>query len=203
VTFTRRPLSWRGWCVVAVFCATVSAWLLEPWHGVPAALTAIAMAGVLFGTRLLDAGDLKRVGWDTLLLIAGGLTLGHIFDESGLAAATSAAVNWQALSPSIVILSLVTICALISAVSSNTAASVILISIATGISDSPALAVLVAMGASMGAPFVISTPPNALVYGQGILRPRDFLVSGSILMIGGCALLAFTGARVLHWMGIP
>ena len=49
---------------------------------------------------------------------------------------------------------------------------VILIPIAISISPSPATAVLVALGASMGVPFVISTPPNAMVYGEGGLRPR-------------------------------
>ena len=200
--FPHATLSRRAWCVVAIFFATVTAWLLEPLHHVPSALVAIAMAAVLFGTRLLDASDLRRIGWDTLLLIAGGLTLGQLFDDSGLANALAASVEWGALPAGVVLLGLVTICAVISAVSSNTAASAILIQIAMGIAPSPATAVLVALGASMGVPFVISTPPNALVYGRGGLRSRDFLIPGTILMVVGCVLVAVVGPPVLRWAGI-
>jgi len=197
-----RALTRRGWEIVAIFTATVVAWLLEPLHGFPSALVALGAAFVLFATRLLDAGDLAKIPWDTLLLIAGGLTLGNLFDSSGLASATAAAVDWNALPTSVLLLSLVFGCAAISSVSSNTAASAMLIPIAMGIVPSPWVAVIVALGASMGVPFVISTPPNALVYGQGGLRSRDFLVPGIILMLAGCAIVAIAGAPLLRWLGL-
>jgi solute carrier family 13 (sodium-dependent dicarboxylate transporter), member 2/3/5 len=202
MSLPRAQLSWQGWCIVGIFSATVGAWLLEPVHHIPSALIAIAMAAVLFGTRLLEARDLRLIGWDTLLLIAGGLTLGQLFDDSGLARAMAGGVSWDLLPPAVLILGLVCICAIVSAVSSNTAASAIIIQIAMGIAPSPITAVLVALGASMGMPFVISTPPNALVYGEGGLRPRDFLVPGLILMVIGCVLIAMTGPMILRWFGM-
>ena len=202
VAFPHPALSVRAWCVVAIFFATVTAWLCEPVHHVPSALIAIAMTAVLFSTRLLDASDLRQIRWDTLLLIAGGLTLGQLFDDSGLARAVSASVRWNALPTTVLLLGLIAACAVISAVSSNTAASAILIPIAMDIAPSATTAVLVALGASMGAPFVISTPPNALVYGHGGLRPRDFLIPGMILMVIGCLLLAVVGPPVLRWLGM-
>jgi sodium-dependent dicarboxylate transporter 2/3/5 len=78
-----------------------------------------------------------------------------------------------------------------------------LIQIGLGIVPAPSFAVLVALGASMGVPFVISTPPNAMAYGQGGLRPRDFMLPGLILMTFGCLLLALTGPAVLRLMGVP
>jgi len=101
------------------------------------------------------------------------------------------------------VLILVVASASISAVASNTAAAAILIQIAMGIAPSPHVAVLVALGASMGVPFVISTPPNAMVYGEGGLRPRDLLFPGLILMALGCAVLALVGPQVLRWAGVP
>ena len=197
------PLARRGWAVVAVFFAAVAAWLLEPLHGVPAAVTALAVAATLFATRLLDHTDLQRMEWDTLLLIAGGLTLGELFQSSGLATAIAGSVDWQVLPRPVLVLSLVAGCALISAVASNTAASAMLIQIALGILPTPSAAVLVAMGASMGVPFVISTPPNSMAYGRGGVSSRDFLVTGSLLMIAGCAILALTGPAVLRRLGLP
>jgi sodium-dependent dicarboxylate transporter 2/3/5 len=198
-----EPLSRRGWGVVVIFFLAVGMWLLEPVHGVPAAVTALAVAAALFAGRLLDHRDLDRLEWDTLLLIAGGLTLGELFHASGLAAEMAAAVDWQALPRPVLLTGMVFACALISAVASNTAAAAMLIQIALGIVPSPSVAVLVAMGASMGVPFVISTPPNSMAYGRGGLRGRDLFVPGAVLMVVGCALVALTGPRVLRMLGIP
>jgi solute carrier family 13 (sodium-dependent dicarboxylate transporter), member 2/3/5 len=198
-----RSLDRKGWLVVAIFCCAVAGWLTEPLHRVPAALVALAIAASLFGTRLLDTSDLAKLEWDTLLLVAGGLTLGHLFDASGLAVATASAVDWHALHPTIFLFALLLACAFISAIASNTAASAMLIQIALGIAPSPSTAVLVALGASMGVPFVISTPPNSMVYGKGGLSSRDFFVPGIGLMVLGCAVLTLAGPTVLRWVGIP
>ena len=198
-----RPLGPRGWSVVAIFCCAVAGWLTEPLHGIPAALVALAVAAALFGTRLLETSDLAKLEWDTLLLVAGGLTLGHLFHSSGLAHATAAAVDWSALHPAVFLFALLLACAFISAIASNTAASAMLIQIALGIAPAPSTAVLVALGASMGVPFVISTPPNSMVYGKGGLSGRDFFVPGIILMVIGCAVLAVAGPAVLRLAGIP
>jgi solute carrier family 13 (sodium-dependent dicarboxylate transporter), member 2/3/5 len=192
----------RGWGVVVIFFGAATAWLLEPVHGVPAAVTALAVAALLFASRLLDHRDLQRLEWDTLLLIAGGLTLGELFHASGLATAITGAVNWHALPRPVLMMALVFACAAISAVASNTAASAMLIQIAIGILPAPSVAVLVAMGASMGVPFVISTPPNSMAYGRGGLRGRDFLLPGGLLMLVGCAVVALTGPAVLKRLGM-
>lgn len=63
----------------------------------------------------------------------------------------------------------------------------------------PSVGVLIAVAASLGIPFVISTPINAMVHGEGGARAKDFFVVGFPLMIAGCLLLALTGAYVLSW----
>jgi sodium-dependent dicarboxylate transporter 2/3/5 len=85
---------------------------------------------------------------------------------------------------------------------SNTATAAMLIPLASSIDPSPSTAILIAIAASMGIPFVISTPPNAMVYGEGV-RSSDLLVPGLILMILGCLLVGLTGPFVLRLMGIP
>jgi solute carrier family 13 (sodium-dependent dicarboxylate transporter), member 2/3/5 len=199
----RPRLGGRGRAVVVIFFLAVVGWLTEPLHKVPAGVTALAVAAALFGGRLLATPDLAKMEWDTLLLVAGGLTLGELFERSGLARSMAAAVNWKALHPAVFLLAFIGVCALLSAVASNTAAAAMLIQIGLGIVPAPSFAVLVALGASMGVPFVISTPPNAMAHGQRGLRPRDFLLPGLILMIVGCVLLALTGPAVLRLMGVP
>jgi sodium-dependent dicarboxylate transporter 2/3/5 len=197
------PLTRKGWSIVAIFSVAVLAWVLEPVHGVPAALTALAVAAALFSTRLLGRSDLKEFEWDTLLLIAGGLTLGELFQASGLAAEVANALNWNALPRPVLLFFLAIACASISAVASNTAAAAVLIQIALEIAPSPSIAVIVALSASMGLPFVISTPPNSMAYGQGGITARDLFVPGAVLMVVGCVFVAFAGPPILRLLGVP
>jgi sodium-dependent dicarboxylate transporter 2/3/5 len=197
------PLSPRGWVVVAIFFAAVAGWLTEPLHGVSTALVALAVAGALFAGGLLDRRDLLKLEWDTLLLVAGGLALGELFHRSGLASSLASSARWELLPRPVLLLAMAFACALISAVASNTAAAAMLTQIALGLMPEPSVAVVVALGASMGVPFVISTPPNTMAYGQGGLRTRDFFVPGILLMLGGCGIVAFAVPPVLKWIGIP
>ena len=203
VTLPHAPLSGRGWAVVAIFFAGTATWLSEPLHGIPSAATALLIACALFGSGLLDTTDLSKMEWDTLLLIAGGLTLGELFDESGLASSMAAAVPWGSIHPTLLVLCFVFACALLSGVASNTATAAMLVQIGLGVVPAPSFAVLIAVGASMGVPFIISTPPNAIAYGRGGLSGRDLAVPGIVLMIVGCLVVALTGPTVLRWVGIP
>jgi solute carrier family 13 (sodium-dependent dicarboxylate transporter), member 2/3/5 len=58
---------------------------------------------------------------------------------------------------------------------------------------------LTAVAASLGIPFIISTPINATVHGKGGIRARDFFIIGFPLMPAGCLLLALTGFYVLSF----
>ncbi len=200
---SREKLAGSGWCVVAIFFASVIAWMLEPLHHIPAAVVGLIAAIVLFATNLLDARDLGKIDWPTLLLIAGGLILGDLFEKSGLVRSTATAFELHRLPQFAVVAFLIIACAVISAVASNTAAAAVLIQIGMGIMPTPAMAVLIALAASMGVPFAISTPPNAIAYGQGYLRTRDLMIPGLCLMLIGCGLLAVVGLKFLHWSGVP
>ena len=197
------PIGRRGRAVVALLLFAIAAWLTEPIHQVPSGVVAIALAGMLFAVRLLDPSDLGRIEWDTLMLIAGGLSLGELLDKSGIAHSLAGKLHGSAMPDTWLLLGFIVACALISAVASNTAASAMLIQIGLGISPTASFGVLVALGASMGVPFVISTPPNAIAYNQGGLRPRDLMVPGFVLMALGCALLALTGRFALRTAGVP
>jgi sodium-dependent dicarboxylate transporter 2/3/5 len=199
MAFTRPTPQSLG--VAAIFTAAVTLWISEPWHGIPAGITALAVAAALFGFGLLNAKDLARLDWATLLLIAGGLTLGELVEQSGLAHAAATAIDWDALPRVMTLAAFVLATALLSALASNTATAALLIPLAMSIVPAPSTAILVAIGASLGVPFVISTPCNALAHGEGGLRPRDFLLTGMPLMIGGCILVSFTGPLVLNWLG--
>jgi len=196
-------LNTRGWTVVVIFFLAVAGWVLEPVHAMPAAVVALGATALLFGSGLLDKSDLARVEWSTLLVVAGGLSFGRLVEASGLASTVAAGVDWQSLHPTILLFALVTTCAILSALASNTAAAAMIIPIALSIVPNPGVAVLIALGASMGAPFVFSTPPNTLAYSQGGFGAHHLFIPGIVLMLVGCGLLIVLGPLLMRLVGIP
>lgn len=192
-----------GWLVMTVFFVTVAAWLTEPFHGTSSAIVALISTVVLFGSGLLKRDDLVLIDWSTLLLIAGGIGMGNLLEQSGLIKVAAGVMPWQEVTPVVRLFTLCFASALLSALMSNTAAVTMLIPLAASIDPAPSTAVLIAIAASLGIPFVISTPPNAMVYGEGGITFSDLAVPGLILMILGCAVVSLTGPRVLNLVGIP
>jgi sodium-dependent dicarboxylate transporter 2/3/5 len=135
------------------------------------------------------------------LLIAGGIVLGRLLEVSGLVGAVAAAIDWHAIAPITRTLAVIFASAFLSSLMSNTATATMLIPLASTFDPSSATPVLVAIGCSVGFPFVISTPPNAMVYGEGA-RSRDLLALGLPLMFLGCLLVSLTGGAVLSAFGI-
>lgn len=188
--------------IAALAAATILAWLSEPLHGVPAPVVSLALTAVLFGTGLLPARALRLLDWSTLIVIAGGIALGRLVEHTGLF--THFATQLAALEahPFVITGLLVTMTAFMSALMSNTATATLLIPLAMSIEPGRTeLPILIAIAASFGMPFVISTPPNAMVVGAG-LRPRELLWPGLILMLGGCILITLTGRQALHFLGL-
>lgn len=193
----------RGASVMILFFITVLAWLTEPVHGITAAVIALSATALLFGSGLLGREDLARVDWSTLLLIAGGIGLGNLLDQSGTVRLASASLPWQQFPPTARLFMLCFVSASLSALMSNTAAVTMLVPLAAGIDPAPSTAILIAIAASLGIPFAISTPPNAMIYGEGGITFSDLAVPGLVLMVIGCVIVAVSGPFVLHLVGIP
>ncbi len=196
-------LSPAGRGLLVVFGVTVVAWLTEPLHGVAAALVALAAVVLLFGAGLLARDDLAKIDWGTLLLIAGGIGLGRLIEHAGLVDAVTARLGLEAAPATLRLLVFVLAAATMSALMSNTGTATMLIPLALQIDPAPSTAVLVAVATSLGAPFVVSTPPNAMVYGEGGVTSRDLLVPGLVVMLAGAALVTWTGPLVLRLFGVP
>lgn len=198
----RAPNS-RARLVMLVFFLTVAAWLTEPFHKVPSAVVALITTAVLFGSGLLRRDDLSLIDWSTLLLIAGGIGLGNLLEKSGVVGAAAAAMPWQDVPHVARLFTLCLASAIFSALMSNTASVTMLIPLAAGIDPAPSTAILIAIAASLGIPFAISTPPNAMVYGEGGVTSSDLAIPGIVLMILGCIIVSLTGPFVLNLVGIP
>lgn len=188
--------------VVVLFSLAVLTWVSEPLHGLSAPLVALLATLGLFGSGLLARRDLNALDWSTLGLIAGGISLGRLLETTG-ATAAFAVIDWSALPPMVWLSLLVAASAGLSSLMSNTGTAALLIPLASTVDSSASTAVIIAIAASFGMPFSISTPPNAMAYGEGGLRSSDLLFVGLTLMLIGCVLVTLTGGPVLKLLGVP
>lgn len=186
-----------------VLAVTIVLWLAEPWHGISSAVVSLGATTFLFLLQILKSEDLLRVDWSTLLLIAGGITLGKLLENSELIVTLAKQTQWTGLNSFLMLFLLCLTSATLSALMSNTATVVMLIPLAEGLIPAPSSAILVAIAASFGMPFVISTPPNAMVYGEGGVKFTDLFIPGIILMLIGCLIISLSGQMVLNFAGIP
>lgn len=193
------PLSGKGKTVVVIFALTILAWLTEPLHGISSAVVALISAAILFGSNLLTREDLNAIDWGTIALIAGGISLGNLLEQADLINFWANKISWAGMPLAIQIFIVCFISAFLAAVMSNTATVTMLVPFALSFIPNPSVAVLVAIAASLGIPFIISTPINAMVHGEGGLKAKDFFVLGFPLMLLGCLVLALTGFWVLSF----
>ena len=152
----------------------------------------------------LEWREASRIDWGTLLLFGGGLSLGGLMFETGLAKVIGTGLaDALGAESRIAVMALAAVLGLlISELTSNTAATnmvvPVVISLAQARSLDPTLpAIAACFGASLGFMLPISTPPNAIVYGTGMIPIRRMFSTGVLLdlvglavVIGGLLLLA-------------
>lgn len=184
-----------------VFGITIALWLSEPLHGIPAWIVALVAVVALLVSRALPFRDLRTLNWGTLLLVAGGIGLGALLDRTGVVRDAALRLPVHEFPEFTRMFILCVVSASLASLMSNTGTAALLIPLATTIDPSPSTAILIAVAASLGIPFVISTPPNAMAASGG-LKSTDLLIPGLVVMLGGCLLIALTGKWVLGLVGV-
>jgi sodium-dependent dicarboxylate transporter 2/3/5 len=132
-----------------------------------------------------------------VLLVGAGLVLGNLMSNTGLAEIIGTGVvdllGFHSVVP--VVVASVAISIFISEATSNTAAVgvvvpvVIPIAVAAGI-DPTLPAVAAVFGASMGFMMPVSTPPNAIVYGSGMVPIFRMFRTGLVFDIIAVAVIS-------------
>ena len=131
------------------------------------------------GERLLDWHDAQQMDWGTLFLLGGGLALGRMTFDTGLAEAVGrgilAASAPIAESPLGLTAAAVLLVVFLTEVTSNTATTSMMLPVLIGIAqvrgfDATPTAVAVTLAASYAFMLPVSTPPNAMAYGTQMIR---------------------------------
>jgi solute carrier family 13 (sodium-dependent dicarboxylate transporter), member 2/3/5 len=143
----------------------------------------------------LNWNQASRIDWGTVILFGGGLVLGSLLSETGLAEVVGTSISDAIGVSSILGISIVIVivAVLISETTSNTASAAIVVPIAISIAASadlnptiPALAAI--FGANYGFMLPVSTPPNAIVYSSGMLPITRMVKAGAVFDIIGIVL---------------
>jgi sodium-dependent dicarboxylate transporter 2/3/5 len=171
--------------------------LPEPAVPVLGALALFLLPSGKTGARILDASVLRRVDWSTLLLFGGGLSLGAMMFDSGLAKAIGEGI-FHAMPVGGtygIVLAATLMGVLVSEMTSNTASASLVVPVVLALAQAagtdpvkPALAATVAC--SFGFMLPVSTPPNALVFATRRVTIREMVLYGALLDLGGILLVS-------------
>jgi sodium-dependent dicarboxylate transporter 2/3/5 len=144
-----------------------------------------------------------KIDWGTLLLFGGGLTLGNLMFESKLAEVIGKSLLELSGATSMwgITFGAIFIAILVSETSSNTASANMVIPVmislaqAAGVNPIPP-AIGATLGASWGFMLPVSTPPNAIVYGSGMIPITKMIRAGIFFDILG-GLVIWLGLWIL------
>ncbi|MCW5943752.1 MAG: DASS family sodium-coupled anion symporter [Fimbriimonadaceae bacterium] len=197
----------------------LAGWLLGPDHPttifcrerITSAVAALLAASTLFvmpdasseSGRTITWSQARTIDWGTILLFGGGIALGDAMFRSGLAKALGEAAVQATGANSLWGITFVMIVAAVgvSELASNTAAATTMVPVAIGLAQGAGVdptipAVATTIACSLGFMLPVSTAPNAIVYGSGLVPAKHMMRAGIIIDLVGIAVV-FGVMRVL------
>jgi sodium-dependent dicarboxylate transporter 2/3/5 len=173
--------------VLLILFLTLALWLTSNLHKIPPSAISLLPITLLTMFRIVSGDDVRKLPWDTLMLVAGGLSLGLAIKETQLAQhyvtlLSSYEFDFYLLA---IVFSLLTV--ICSNFMSNTATTTILIPIAIVLVSQyvEVLPIVIGLSASAALFLPVSTPPNAIAYSTGKLNLKDFRQGGIVAGIIG------------------
>jgi sodium-dependent dicarboxylate transporter 2/3/5 len=201
--------------VFVVFILTAMTWMLrtvlDDINGLEGLSDAgIAMISALF-LFLLPSGDKEKRGallewkdaqenvpWGLLVLFGGGLSLANAVQATGLAVWMGNLIP-QGISIVLIVILVVTMIIFLTELTSNMATTATFLPVVAAIaiqSDFNPLLVTaaVALAASCAFMLPVATPPNAIVFGSGLIRVPQMARAGFLINVLGILVVSFVAA---------
>ncbi|MGB0430393.1 MAG: SLC13 family permease [Bacteroidia bacterium] len=205
--FLKNP---KAYTVYATFIITILLWLTDFIHGMNSYVVALIPVTVFSITGIINKSDLKNISWDVLWLVSGGIALGYALDKTGLATRLVQSIDFQSFSPYLIIAGAAIIAALMANFMSNTATANLLLPLMAVVGTSVAslsafggtqmIIIITTLACSMGMALPISTPPNALAFGSGLISTKNMAKTGVVIASLGL-LLSFGLIAILQLSG--
>ncbi|OGG95298.1 MAG: hypothetical protein A2527_07825 [Candidatus Lambdaproteobacteria bacterium RIFOXYD2_FULL_50_16] len=180
--------------VLGIFGLTVTCWFASDLLDLSIGTLSLIPVILAFGFGLLKGPDFKALPWDVLFMVGGGICLGVGLDKSGLTAKIVTLIPedqtfW------IILVAFGIVAALMTTFMSNTATANLLVPLAVSLNQEVGLlAIMIAMNCSTAMALPISTPPNAIAFGSGLLETRDMYRPGVLISLVALASTLVLGA---------
>ena len=173
----------KRFTVILIIAITVILWLTTSFHGLKVAAVSAIPLVFLPLTGILKNKDVQGLPWDTLLLVAGGLSLGMALLHSGLLDYYAVYIKQMEVNTIILLFLFAFLTMILSNVMSHTATSTVLIPLGMAIlvSSQSEIAIIIGLAASTALFLPVSTPPNAIAYSTGMLEIKDFRTGGILV----------------------
>lgn len=205
------PLTRGEKTVLAVFSATAFLWIfspllkplviagMKPLAGLSDAGIAMLAAMALFlipvdrakGVRAMDWDTAVKLPWGVLMLFGGGLTLAGAVEANGVSEYIGNASRGMAgLHPIVLLLAITAMTVFLSELTSNTAQVATMVPVLAAMSpvlgmNPYVLIIACTLGASSAYMMPVGTPPNAIVFGTGLVRMPQMMKAGFWLNLAG------------------
>ncbi len=160
----------------------------------------IAVAGVASWKQIQDNTE-----WGVLLLFGGGLTLSEVLKNSGASKIMADGIVFLIQGGHFYLIGLIVAAFIIflTEFTSNTASAALLVPIFISIAQALGmpelgLALIIGLGASCAFMLPVATPPNAIVFGVGVIKQNEMVKAGFVLNIISIFVIATIG--YLFWL---
>jgi sodium-dependent dicarboxylate transporter 2/3/5 len=133
----------------------------------------------------------KKLPWGVLMLFGGGLTLASAIEANGVSKFLGNSTRGLAgLHPLLLLLAITTMTVFLSELTSNTAQVATMVPVLAAMSPAlginPYVLILACtLGASSAYMMPVGTPPNAIVFGTGLVRLPQMMKAGFWLNLAG------------------
>lgn len=152
------------------------------------AIFAAVMVVVLGCARWQDVVD--NTDWGVLLLFGGGIALSKVMQVSGASEVLGQMVadTFGGANPLLVIFIVCIFIIILTEFTSNTASAALLVPVFAGVATQmnlppEVLVLVIGIGASCAFMMPVATPPNAIVFGSGLIRQREMIRAGLVLNV--------------------
>ena len=179
----------------------------------PEAVVPVLVSGALFwvsvgdggSRRVMELSDLASIDWPVVVLFGGGMCLGQLMMDTGVAAALGkllASYVPAGHSPALVFM-FVLLAIVVSETTSNTASANMVVPVVIAVStqagaDAIGLGLAATVACTFGFMLPVSTPTNAMAYSTGYVTQRQMIRYGILLDIIGVVTLTLWFGYVVH-----
>ncbi|MCK5260416.1 MAG: SLC13/DASS family transporter [Candidatus Omnitrophica bacterium] len=194
--FMKTP---KAVAVYITFGATILLWLFGSRIGLNSYIVAMIPITVFTAGGIITASDMKKMSWDVLWLLSGGIALGVALAKTGLSQHLIASIPFDQFTPWTIVAVSVLFAMVMATFMSNTATANLILPIIAMLGASllslgelggaKMIIIATTFGCSLAMLLPVSTPPNALAYATGFFKTKHMIKAGIVVDMAGYAMI--------------